>query len=96
MQTVIRTYSGHGAKELIDVLEKNVAEVTDIIRSVPGFVSYTLARSENGGFSITVCQDKAGIDDSVQKAREWVAKNAGHTGVGAPQVVEGAVVLQLK
>jgi hypothetical protein len=96
MQAVIRTYSGHGAKELLDALERNVAEVTDIIRSVQGFVSYTLARTESGGFSVTICQDKAGIDESVQKARDWVAKNAGNTGVGAPQVVEGAVIIQLK
>ena len=95
MQAVIRTYSGKGAKELFDVLEKNEAEITDIIRSVTGFVSYTLARTEGGGFSVTVCQDKAGIDESVQKARDWVAQNAGNTGVGAPQVAEGAVLLQL-
>src|SRR5688572_30014004 len=89
MQAVIRTYSGNGAKELFDVLEKNQAEVTEIIRSVTGFVSYTLARTDSGGFSVTVCQDKAGVDESLQKAREWVAKNAGNIGVGAPQVADG-------
>ena len=66
------------------------------MRSVKGFVGYTLARTESGGFSVTVCQDKAGIDESVQKAGEWVAKNAGSTGVGAPQVAKGAVIFQLK
>jgi hypothetical protein len=96
MQAVIRTYSGTGAKELFDVLEKNGAEVTDIIRSVKGFVSYTLARTDSGGFTVTICQDKAGIDESMQKARDWVAKNAGNTGVAAPQVTDGDVILQLK
>jgi hypothetical protein len=32
------------------------------MRSVKGFVSYTLARSADGGFSMTICQDKAGAE----------------------------------
>ena len=70
MQTIIRTYSGKGTKELFEVLEKNKADVEKLLRSVKGFVSYTLARSADGGFSVTVCKDKAGIDDSVEKARD--------------------------
>jgi restriction endonuclease Mrr len=96
MHTVVRTYSGKGAKELFDVLEKRKADVESLMRSVKGFVSYTLARSGDGGVSVTVCQDKAGTDESVQKAREWVAKNAGNTGVGAPRVSDGAVLIHLK
>jgi hypothetical protein len=96
MQVVVRTYSGKGAKELFDALEKHKADVESILRGVKGFVAYTLARSGDGGFSVTVCKDKAGIDESIQKSKDWVAKNAGTTGVGAPQVSEGAVILHLK
>ena len=96
MYAVVRTYSGKGAKELFDVLEKRKTEVESVIRPVKGFVSYTLARSGDGGFSVTVCQDKAGTDESIQVARAWVAKNAGNTGVGAPTVSEGPVVIQAK
>ena len=96
MHVVIRTYSGKGAKELFDVLEKRKAEVESLMRSVKGFVSYTLARSGDGGVSVTVCQDKAGVDESVQKAKDWVAKNAGNTGAGAPRVSDGAVIIHLK
>jgi hypothetical protein len=70
MHTVVRSYSGKGAKELFDVLEKNKADVEKTIRSVKGFVNYTLVRSADGGFSVTVCKDKAGIDESLQKARD--------------------------
>ncbi len=94
MQAVIRTYSGKGAKELFDVLEKNVADVQNLMRSVKGFVSYVATRSGAGGFTVTVCQDKAGIDESVQKAKDWIAKNAGNTGVGAPQVATGTVFIR--
>jgi hypothetical protein len=96
MQVVIRTYSGKGAKELFDVLEKRTADVESLIRSVKGFVSYTLARSGDGGFSVTVCEDKAGINESVQKARDWITKNAGNTGAAAPQVSDGTVIVHLK
>ena len=96
MYAVVRTYSGKGAKELFDVLEKRKAEVESVIRPVKGFVSYTLARSGDGGFSVTVCQDKAGTDESSQVARAWVARNAGNTGAGAPTVSEGPVIMQAK
>ena len=66
------------------------------MRSVKGFVSYTLARSGDGGFSVTVCQDKAGVDESVGKAKDWIAKNAADTGAGAPNVSDGPVILHLK
>lgn len=96
MQTVIRKFSGKGAKELFDLLEKHTADVEELMRSVKGFVSYTLARSGDGGFSVTVCQDKTGTDESVQKAKDWIAKNAGSTGVGAPEISEGSVLIHLK
>ncbi len=96
MNVVVRTYSGAGAKELFDVLEKHKADVESLMRSVKGFVSYTLARSGDGGYSVTVCQDKAGIDESVQKARDWVAKNAANTGAGAPKVADGVVIVHVK
>ena len=96
MQVVIREYSGKGAKELFDVLEKNKADVESLIRTVKGLVSYTLARSGDGGFSVTVCQDQAGIDESIQKARDWVAKNAAHAGASAPRVSSASVITHLK
>jgi hypothetical protein len=96
MQVVIREYSGKGAKELFEVLEKNKADVESVFRSVKGLVSYTLARSGDGGFSVTVCQDQAGIDESIQKARDWIAKNAAYTGASAPRLSSATVITQLK
>jgi len=96
MQVVIRQYSGKGAKELFDALEKHAADLQPLMRSVTGFISYTLARSGSGGFSVTVCQDQAGIDESVQKAKDWIAKNAGNTGAAAPAVSVGNVIAHFK
>jgi hypothetical protein len=55
MHTVGRSFSGKGAKELFDLLEKNKTDVEKTLRSVKGLVSYT-RRSTDGGFSATVLQ----------------------------------------
>jgi hypothetical protein len=96
MYTVVRSYFGEGAKELFDLLEKNQADVEKTMRSVKGLISYTLVRSEDGGFSVTICNDKAGTDESLERARDWIAKNAADIGVGAPKVTEGPNVFDLK
>ena len=96
MHAVVRTYSGKGAKELMDVLDKNEAEVERLIRAVDGFVSFSLVRTASGGFSVSVCRDKAGTDESVRVAREWIAKNAGNLGAAPPAISEGSVILQVK
>lgn len=96
MHAVIRSFSGSGAQKLVDLLETRKGEVESIVRSVKGFVSYTMIRTADGATTVTVCQDKAGTDESSRLAREWVGKNASDLGVGPPAVVEGSVVLHLK
>jgi hypothetical protein len=96
MYAVVRAYGGKGAKELFDLLEKQKSEVETVMRSVEGFVSYTLVRSGDGGYSFTVCADKSGVEESVKKAKEWVGKNAGAIGVGAPQSYEGTVITHIR
>jgi hypothetical protein len=96
MHAVMRDYSGVGAKKLFDVLEKKTAEVENIIKPIKGFVSYSLIRTARGGFSITICEDKAGTDESIRAARDWIANNAREARASAPKVSEGAVILHLK
>ena len=73
MHAVMRDYSGSGAKKFFDLLENKKAEVKDVMMPIRGFVSYSLVRTARGGFSVTICQDKAGTDESVRVAREWIA-----------------------
>ena len=92
MHVVIRNYSG--ASQLFDELESKKEDVERVIRGVPGLVSYTLLRTSDGGVSVTVCQDKAGTDESVRVAGEWVREN--FTGASNPPVIsEGDTILQL-
>jgi hypothetical protein len=92
MHTVIRSYSGSGATALFDLLEERKGDVESLIRAVTGFVSYSLVR---GGISVTVCQDKAGTDESLQLAREWIQENGANLDVSPPTVAEGSNILQL-
>jgi len=55
MYAVLRQCSGENTSQLFDELEAQVEEVSNIMRDVPGFVNYTLFRTEGGGVSVSVC-----------------------------------------
>ena len=93
MYVVVRSYSGQGASELFDLIGQREEDVRNLISGVPGFVSYAAFRSGDGGMTVTVCQDKAGTDESSKRAAEWVKENASGT-VSPPVTTEGSTVLQ--
>jgi len=90
---VVRTYSGQGAAELFDLLGQREEDVKALMTGVPGFVSYAAVRSGDGGVAVTVCEDKAGTDESSRLAAEWVKENVSAT-VDRPTITEGDAVLQ--
>jgi hypothetical protein len=92
MHAVVRSYSGQGASELFDQLEQRNDEVKDLIGGVPGFVSYTAFRTDDGGSTVTICQDKTGTDESSRRAAEWVKENITGT-ANPPEVTEGGTVV---
>jgi hypothetical protein len=96
MHSIVRTYFGKGGKEIADAVEKNKADLESRMRAIKGFVSYSAVRTADGCFSVSVFHDKAGTDESVRVARDWIAKNAGNIGAAAPSVSEGAVILHTK
>ncbi len=95
MHAVVRVYSGSGAKELFGMLEERMGEVESLVHAVPGFVGYTLIRTDDGGATVTVCQDKAGTDESIRVAREWIQENASDLDTSPPAVSEGPALLSL-
>ena len=92
MYAIVRSYSGQGASELFDLIEQRSEDVTALISGVPGFVSYTAARTAEGGVTVTVCQDKSGTDESSRLAAGWVKENSPGT-VNPPAVTEGDTIL---
>lgn len=93
MYVVVRSYSEQGASALFDVMSRREEDVKALISEVPGFVSYAAFRSGGDGVTVTVCQDKAGTDESSRRAAEWVKDNVTTT-VDPPAITEGSTVLQ--
>lgn len=75
----------------MDLLIAREDEVRALLAAIDGFVSYTLARTDDGGFTVSIAKDKKGTDESVAKAREWVQANAADLGASPPTVMEGPV-----
>jgi hypothetical protein len=67
MHMVTRNYSGPGAKELFDLLEKRKSDVKEVIGAVHGIKSYAMTRTHDGGYTVTMCDDKAGMSTAERK-----------------------------
>jgi hypothetical protein len=92
MYMVIRSYSGDGASTLFDLILERESEVKDLITAVPGFISYTAFRNGDGGTTVTMCEDKAGTDETSRRAADWVRDNAPKK--VSPAITEGTAFLQ--
>jgi hypothetical protein len=93
VHAVVRTYSGQGSLDLFDVLGQREEDVKSLMSGVPGFISYAAVRSGEGGVTVTVCEDRAGTDESSRRAAQWVNENVSAT-VDPPAITEGDTVLQ--
>ena len=95
MHAVVRRYSGPGASELFEEFARKQGSresLEQAIRAVPGVVAYTLVRTQEGGVSVTVSQDKAATDKSVQVARDWIRQTL-TTSANPPEVLDGDVLV---
>ena len=95
MHTVIRTYSGKGAVETIDLIIASKRDIKKLIHSIKGFVSYSIVKTETGGFTVTVAKNEKSADAITAAAREWVVANAAHLKAKPPVVVGGKVSLSI-
>ena len=95
MYGVMRSYSGEGAKKLAALLDERKAEVEKVIRGVPGLISWGLMQTPDGCTTFTLCKDKAGADQSVTIARDWIKQNASGISAPAPTVTEGPVSMRV-
>ena len=93
MHVVVRSYSGDGVSELFDAMEQREEDVSELIRGVSGFVSYAAFRSGDGVMTVTACQDKAGTDESSNRAAGWIKENVSAS-VDPPEITEGSTFIQ--
>ena len=95
MYAVVRTYTGPGAKQLFDILDKRKADLEAALQHVRGLMSYTLIRTKAGGVAVTVCREEAGALESVRVAKEWIEKNAAGVSTQSPELSEGPVIIHI-
>jgi len=93
MYAVVRTYSGQGASDIFEIMGQREEDVKALISGVPGFINYAAVRSGDGGVTVTVCEDKAGTEESSRRAAEFVKENVDTT-ANPPAITEGNTVLQ--
>ncbi len=74
-------------------MSRREEDVKALISEVPGFVSYAAFRSGGDGVTVTVCQDKAGTDESSRRAAEWVKDNVTTT-VDPPAITDRPAILR--
>ena len=92
MYGTIRRYKLSKPKEFN---EKVNASFINLIRKVPGFISY-IAIDEGDGYwaSLSLFENRDGIVQSDKVAAEWVKSNATGFVDGPPEITEGPVVVK--
>jgi hypothetical protein len=93
MYVSVRQYNGRNVAEFTRRVQEGFVP---IVRQVRGFVAWYLAVGGGGTlFTITLCEDRAGVEASVSAAAEWVSDNAADLVEGSPAVINGEVTAQM-
>ena len=97
MNSSVRKYktteAGAGAKIASEVEN----EFVDIVKGVDGFAGYYLVDGGDTVITITVGESQAAVEESAEKAAEWVKGNETVSGLmeGAPEVTNGDVLVSV-
>jgi hypothetical protein len=92
MFAAIRTYGVTDIEELSELVKEGFLP---IVESVPGFVAYyVVADGDVVASSITICEDKASVEESTSRASEWVEEHALDFIQSGPAVVTGEVLAE--
>ena len=92
MYIVIRSWQN--AQELAEEMTRRQQDVVDLIGGVPGFIAYYATRSGDAVTTVTVCEDKAGTEESTKRAGDWVKENLKGS-LGAPQITQGETFVNI-
>ncbi len=94
MWASVRRYENN--PELADRLVAFSDEVKSLISSVHGVRSYYLIHDGTDTVSVTIADDKAGVDESNEAARNWLAEHHSDVPASPPHITEGEVLISLK
>ena len=90
----IRKYSG--APLLSDELVKHQDELKIALRPIKGLHAYYVIKTTDGAVSLTLCEDKAGVDESNRLEATWLKDKLPTFTNRAPEISTGEVRFQLE
>ena len=85
----IRKYNG--APLMADELVKKQDEIKAVLKPITGFHSYYLLNAGDGAISLTVCENKAGAEESNRVAATWLKDKLPTFANRAPEITIGEV-----
>jgi hypothetical protein len=89
----IRKYSGRPL--LADELLKRQNEIKSVLEPVSGFRGYYLIKTGDGTISMTVCDNRAGVEESDRVESTWLKDKLPTFATPAPQVTTGEVLFHV-
>jgi len=89
----IRKYSG--APTLVEELVKRQDEIKSLLGPIRGFHAYYLLKSSDGALSMTVCEDRAGVEESNRVAATWLEDKLPTFANRAPEITIGELQIHL-
>ena len=91
MFAVIRHYH-FDRKEGAEIDRRIREEFVPLIKNAKGFVRYYWLHTGNGeGASLSVFQDKAGADESVRLAADYIKEHLSKLLTQKPEIIEGPI-----
>ena len=92
MYVSIRQYNGRNVAEFTRRVQEGFVP---LVRQLPGFSAWYLVDGGGGAlFTITICEERAGVEASVSAAADWVEDNVADLVEGSPAVINGEVRAQ--
>ena len=89
----IRKYNG--APLLVDELVKKQNEIKSVLQPIQGFQSYYLLKTNDGAISMTVCDNRAGAEESNRVESTWLKDKLPTFATRAPEITTGEVRFHL-
>jgi NMD protein affecting ribosome stability and mRNA decay len=91
MYMVVRQYED--ASHLADLLTEQADDVKETLGRVEGFVAYYAAHDGDKLTTVSVCNDRAGAEETTQRAEGLVQKYLPGWTIGPPRLRAGEVLL---
>ncbi len=92
MHAVIRTYAA--PPEVIAEARPKLGDLEQTMRKLPGFVAYSFIETADGLATVTITEDEAGTQASMEQAAAWVKQHLqSASSMGAPIVTTGEALI---